>query len=457
MSSNQNNSSSKRIKSIRRRLTTRIVTRKISVCLGHDLILFLLVICTYLATLEFVATGNFIFKERNRAIVYENINESIVHKDAIKGRHDLEKNTALAEDIFNNIDNSLKYRISDIATGKVIYEAKILLFVVRAFTMIAMLYLFQVAIYWLSYPAENKRVRRILAPINEIALKADEIARFDFSEDKYLIIEEKITSIEPTDDEKISLGDEDLLGIENAMNSLISRIRESNKQQARFVNDASHELRTPIAVIQGYANMLARWGREDEKVLDESINAILHESNNMKNLVEQLLFLARGDAGRTVINKTEVNLNALMQEVYEESLMIDENHIYKLRCADEDVFVLADEGLIKQAVRILVDNAAKYTNTKDEIILSTGFNDKDEAYLQVQDSGIGMKEVDIEHMFERFYRADEARSFNGTGLGLSIAKWIVDKHEGHFEIVSREDLGTRIGMYYHRLRREEAR
>lgn len=171
----------------------------------------------------------------------------------------------------------------------------------------------------------------------------------------------------------------------------------------------------------------------------------------MKYLVEQLLFLARGDAGRTAVNKVNVNLNSLMQEVYEESLMIDENHIYKYKCPEEEIFVFADEGLLKQAVRILVDNAAKYTNGKDEIILSVGVSNDNEAYLQVQDSGIGMKEADIEHMFERFYRADEARSFNGTGLGLSIAKWIVDKHEGHFEIVSREELGTRIGMYFKRV------
>ena len=231
------------------------------------------------------------------------------------------------------------------------------------------------------------------------------------------------------------------------MNSLLQRIRENNKQQARFVNDASHELRTPIAVIQGYANMLARWGREDEKVLDESITAIQNESDNMKRLVEQLLFLARGDAGRTQLNKTNVDLNALMNEVYEESLMIDENHIYKFVPAEESVKVSVDEGLIKQAVRILVDNASKYTKEKDEIILKVGTGDNNSAFLQVQDSGIGMKEADVEHMFERFYRADEARSFNGTGLGLSIAKWIVDKHEGHFEIVSREELGTRIGIY----------
>ena len=94
-------------------------------------------------------------------------------------------------------------------------------------------------------------------------------------------------------------------------------------------------------------------------------------------------------------------------------------------------------------MRILLDNAAKYTKEGDEILLSTGLKEG-RPYLQVQDTGIGMAEADVPHMFERFYRADEARSFEGTGLGLSIAKWIVDKHGGYFEITSREEIGTRI-------------
>ena len=212
------------------------------------------------------------------------------------------------------------------------------------------------------------------------------------------------------------------------------------------MNDASHELRTPIAVIQGYTSMLERWGRNDEKVLEESITAISHEAEHMKHLVEQLLFLARGDSGKTVLELKEVSLNAMMQEIYEESLMIDESHPYRYRASEEDISIEADEGLLKQAVRILIDNAAKYTAKGDEIILSVGKTDKDRPYLRVQDTGIGMADADMEHMFERFYRADEARNTEGTGLGLSIAKWIVDKHKGHFEITSVTGLGTRISI-----------
>ena len=163
----------------------------------------------------------------------------------------------------------------------------------------------------------------------------------------------------------------------------------------------------------------------------------------MKHLVEQLLFLARGDSGRTQLQPETTSPAALMREAYEESVMIDEKHIYRLKEEAPETTIQADPGLLKQAVRILIDNAAKYTREGDEILLSSGLQDG-RPYLQVQDCGIGMAEADVEHMFERFYRADEARSFEGTGLGLSIAKWIIDKHGGHFEILSREGIGTRI-------------
>ena len=212
----------------------------------------------------------------------------------------------------------------------------------------------------------------------------------------------------------------------------------------------------------------------DEKILDESITAIRNEADHMNHLVEQLLFLARGDSGRTSVTMEQLDLSSMMQEVYEESFMIDESHPYRYRPATQAVVVSADPALLKQAVRILIDNAAKYTNPGDEILLECGtvLSERPappaagsgsakrlgkskaqteeapvqvkEAYIQVQDTGIGMEEADIQQMFERFYRSDEVRSYQGTGLGLSIAKWIIDKHGGHFEVLSRTGLGTRI-------------
>ena len=427
MSSNPNNNVKGRVKSIRHRLAGQRVRMKIGMHFGHCLFMAFIMILVWLAAREYMADVTVPFAQRVR-----HLDSSMIPVRNIRNLGDLQ--LAL---------KGLKYTVVS-PDGKLILSEMIYAPSLIIFTFCSGLFILESFGALLSYSREKRRVKKLLAPLDKLTSRVEEISSLELSEEKYHLIEEKITSLEPTDEAKLSFGDEDLRGIETAMNSLLARIRESNRQQARFVNDASHELRTPIAVIEGYANMLARWGREDEKVLDESIAAIQNESAHMKHLVEQLLFLARGDAGRTVLKKEKVDLCELMQSVYEESLMIDEGHIYKFSCPEEPVYVMADEGMLKQAVRILADNAAKYTKEKDEIILAVGLSGENDVYLQVQDTGIGMKETDIEHMFERFYRSDEARSFGGTGLGLSIAKWIVDKHEGHFEITSREELGTRI-------------
>ena len=223
-------------------------------------------------------------------------------------------------------------------------------------------------------------------------------------------------------------------------------MRDSYKQQSRFVSDASHELRTPISVLQGYVNMLDRWGKNDEQILDESITAIKSETEHMKQLIEQLLFLARGDSGKTKLNMKPFSLNNMMKEVYEESSMIDENHTYSFLPCKENIIVCGDISMLKQTARILIDNAAKYTPSRASILLKTDITDSNIPAFIIQDEGIGISGNDISHMFERFYRADPARAKDsgGTGLGLSIAKWIIDRHGGYFDILSREDIGTRI-------------
>ena len=293
------------------------------------------------------------------------------------------------------------------------------------------------------------KIRKTLKPLDEIAETANRLGNINFDEEKFQNLEEAISKISPIiSDEKIYTGDSELHGLEEAINNLLERMRDSYRQQARFVSDASHELRTPISVIQGYANMLDRWGKEDESVLNESIAAIKSEAENMKNLVEQLLFLARGINGKTQINCKELLLNDMINEVFEESKMIDEKHVYKCK-ASENIIVNGDIGLLKQAVRILIENAAKYTEENQVITLKTGVNEKGEPFFSVQDNGIGMDEEDIPHIFERFFRADTARvrKNGGTGLGLSIAKWIIDGHKGYFSVLSRKGIGTRITVF----------
>ncbi len=342
--------------------------------------------------------------------------------------------------------HQLIYRISS-QNGAVIAEAHagIPLMIIASVT--GGLFVFQVFGQFLSYFMEDRKIRRLLSPINEIALRADELSRLSFTEDKYQEIEKALENIRPdqvTDNKPLSFHDSDLTGVEAAMNNLLLRMRDSYRQQAQFVNDASHELRTPIAVIQGYANLLDRWGKSDPQTLEEGITAIKNEADHMNHLVEQLLFLARGDSGKTTLTLTRLGACDLIREVYEESFMIDEAHRYRLRIPDNEIFITADAALLKQAVRILTDNASKYTKEGDDIILSAGRTDTGNPYLQVQDTGVGIAESEIPLIFDRFYRSDEVRQSAGTGLGLSIAKWIVDKHNAHFEILTRPALGTRI-------------
>jgi signal transduction histidine kinase len=166
----------------------------------------------------------------------------------------------------------------------------------------------------------------------------------------------------------------------------------------------------------------------------------------MQHLVEQLLFLARGDSGRTPVEMAPLSLSAMIREVCEESAMIDEAHAYKL-VEGPDVTATGDASLLKQTARILVQNAAKYSPEGSEIRLRAAVKDGRPCF-SVEDEGIGMDSEAQVHMFERFYRADDsrARASGGSGLGLAIAKWIVDRHGGRFEVISRKDIGTRISV-----------
>ena len=262
-------------------------------------------------------------------------------------------------------------------------------------------------------------------------------------------LESAIDNIMPdSPDAALHTGDKDLQSLEDAINSLIKRTRDSYSQQIRFVSDASHELRTPIAVVKGYTDMLDRWGKKDEKILDESIAAIKTETEHMNRLVEQLLFLARGDSGRTKLSFEKFSLSDMLREVYEESVMIDSGHKWVISAVDE-VTAQGDAAMLKQATRILVDNAAKYTPEGNLITLKAMTDSNGSPTIVVQDNGIGIAGQDMSHIFDRFYRSDPARgrTQGGTGLGLSIAKWIVDRHNGYFEVVSREEIGTRISIH----------
>lgn len=305
--------------------------------------------------------------------------------------------------------------------------------------------------------ATRAAIERQLAPLYkmaETAVRLSDESRSHTSaqpksETRLHDLESAIENMNPaTPYSELHTGYTELIGLEDAINSLLDRTRESYSQQIRFVSDASHELRTPIAVIKGYTDMLDRWGKSDEKILEESINAIKTETEHMNTLVEQLLFLARGDSGRTKLKLEEFSLSDMMREVYGESVMIDDGHRWEL-AADGEVVAEGDTALLKQAVRILVDNAAKYTPSGETIVLRAKYDREGKPSVEVQDDGAGIPQKDLAHIFDRFFRSDPSRSGSqsGTGLGLAIAKWIVDRHGGYFDVVSRESVGTRISIH----------
>jgi len=271
----------------------------------------------------------------------------------------------------------------------------------------------------------SRASRRLLAPIKTMTEAVREIS---FNQlDKRL---------------DVSGSKNELKELAQTFNDMLDRIEKSVEQQKRFVSDASHELRTPISVIQGYTNLLARWGKDDRTVLEESIAALQSEAENMNHLIEELLFLARDDSGRLTINKENINLGDVVREILHETRLIDSvHHITSERI--EDVVISADRNLVKEAIRILIDNSVKYTPDGGTIRLNC-YKKKKKGIISVEDTGIGIAKEDLPHIFTRFYRADVSRTKDkgGTGLGLTIAKLIIDNHQGNIRVWSEPNEGT---------------
>jgi signal transduction histidine kinase len=242
----------------------------------------------------------------------------------------------------------------------------------------------------------------------------------------------------------ISGSKNELKDLAKTFNLMLENIEKSVEVQNQFVSDASHELRTPIAVIQGYANLISRWGKNDKEVLEESIDAIKEESESMKKLIESLLFLSRGDKNTQVIEKEDFELDKLIDEIVKESTMIDDTHTI-ISKNNEKITINGDKSLIKEAIRIFVDNSIKYTPENGNIKINT-FLKNNGVYIVVEDDGIGISKDDLPKMFNRFYRCDKSRNKNsgGTGLGLSIAKYIIEKHNGKIKVYSKLNEGTII-------------
>lgn len=322
-------------------------------------------------------------------------------------------------------------------------------FTVLAAVCLAAFWILQGLVRWIAAAVWRARVRSYMKRLTQMGEEARRLgaaeARRPAQKPQVDDLEDAIGHISPTQPQRLHTSDPDLKGLETAINDLLDRMQAAYSQQTRFVSDASHELRTPIAVLKGYADLLERWGKNDPQVRDESIAAIQAEAERMSRLVEQLLFLARGDSGRTQLKPEPLDLAQLMEETWEESRMIDPQHQWTLD-APGPIAYTGDRDMLKQAVRILSDNAAKYTPAGKEIRLRAYMDPQENPCLAVQDEGMGIKTGDAPHVFDRFFRSDPARSrqSGGAGLGLSIADWIVTRHGGHIEVYSWEGVGSRF-------------
>lgn len=234
----------------------------------------------------------------------------------------------------------------------------------------------------------------------------------------------------------------ELRDLAELINQMLDRMELSYESQKQFVSDASHELRTPIAVIQGYGNLLKRWGAKDEAVLAESIDAINNEAKSMQDLVEKLLFLSRHDKKTLKLDKKRFNMAPIIEEMVKETRLVAKERKI-LSPAIQNVMVYGDPQALKQAIRIFIDNAVKYTKDGDKITISCE-NHHGDCVITVADTGIGMNKKDMDHIFQRFYRSDTVRNQNisGHGLGLSLAKLIILAHVGRIKVRSQFTVGT---------------
>lgn len=302
----------------------------------------------------------------------------------------------------------------------------------------------------LSLQKNTDMVRRMFTPIRALEETADALNSDQVDTETLRRLAERLDEITvsslKTSRIQIPAGQEEMSALANAINAMLERIDRGYQAQARFVSDASHELRTPISVIQGYANMLDRWGKDDPEVRQEAINAIRAEAASMGTLVEQLLFLARGDNNTQVVRKQCVDLSDLADEVYRETQLLETGRVIQ-SAIQPGVLFWGDPGLLKQALRILVDNGVKYTPEGGSVTIRLRA-EEGRIRLSVTDTGAGIAQEELPRVFERFYRSDQsrARETGGTGLGLPIAKWIAARHNGWIEVVSKPEVGSRFTL-----------
>ena len=242
---------------------------------------------------------------------------------------------------------------------------------------------------------------------------------------------------------KIGNAAEELAVLVTSFNELLSRLDQSFETMRRFVADASHELRTPIAVIRGEADVALSQERTPAEYR-ESLGIILDEARRLSRLVDDLLNLARADAGHVQLQTHDFYLNELLGDCCRSVQGLANARGLKLECLPgNDLQFNGDEQLLRRLVINLLDNALRYTPSGGKVTAALDAGSAS-VRLRISDTGIGIAPDDAARVFERFYRAGEARSRQngGVGLGLAIVRWIAESHRGTVECASHPGQGS---------------
>ncbi len=232
------------------------------------------------------------------------------------------------------------------------------------------------------------------------------------------------------------------------INTMIGRLEASFLQIREFSLSVAHELRTPLTILKGEAELaLARGASADDA--QRLAVLTLEETARMARIVDDLLTLARADAGQIIIERAPVALHGLLAEVHEDATILAGDHQLTVELVRNDpVTVKGDRGRLRQLLRVLVANAVQYTDPGGMLRLSCTAGASDVA-LAVEDTGIGIPSDSLERIFERFYRTDQARerARGGSGLGLTVARWIAEAHGGRISVTSTPGAGSRFTVH----------
>lgn len=248
--------------------------------------------------------------------------------------------------------------------------------------------------------------------------------------------------------ERIKVNSQDELGrLASTLNQMISRLEKAFEQQKQFTADVSHDLRTPLSIIQAESSLSLKKDRSIEEY-KKSLELILEETSYMSEIIDKLLFLARSDNKTQFYNFTKTNLKSLLEEVIKKVSPLYHNKGLTLQVAKmEELYIRGDKDKLKEALINILDNSLKYTDEGKVTISSVKRGNF--AKISIEDTGRGIPKEDLNRIFDRFYRGDKARtsSEKSTGLGLAIVKEIVNAHDGRIEVKSEVGKGTVFSLF----------